>query len=57
MSRIHGVDFTSAPGRRKPMTCAVCHVRETVLIVETVVEWTAFAPPPEPERLEGWIVS
>ena len=28
---IYGLDFTSTPGRRKPITCLLCHVDDTVL--------------------------
>ncbi len=31
---ILGVDFTSAPSRRKPITCAVCELKETLLVVQ-----------------------
>ncbi|MCB0211039.1 MAG: DUF429 domain-containing protein [Anaerolineae bacterium] len=29
---IYGLDFTSAPSRRKPITCLLCHLDNTVLI-------------------------
>lgn len=37
--RIHGLDFTSAPRREKPITCAVGTLLERVLHVEGLVEF------------------
>ncbi len=31
--KIYGLDFTSAPSRKKPITCAVCELRQDLLIV------------------------
>ncbi len=39
-----GVDFTSAPGQKKPITAAFCHLDGATLIVEEVREWTDFGP-------------
>lgn len=32
--RIYGIDFTSVPGRRKPITCTVCSLQENILQVQ-----------------------
>lgn len=34
--RLYGLDFTSAPSKRKPITCATCLFHDTQLIVEEV---------------------
>ena len=39
---ILGVDFTSVPSRRKPITCAVCELKETLLIVQDGLASTNF---------------
>lgn len=39
---ILGVDFTSAPSRRKPITCAVCELKETLLVVQDCLTLTNF---------------
>lgn len=37
--RIYGIDFTCNPSRRKPVTCAVCNIRNERLICEQVLVW------------------
>lgn len=49
--RIFGLDFTSVPGRRKPITCAVCSVRDDLL---TLHECQAF---PGFEQFEAFLRS
>lgn len=39
---IFGVDFTSSPSRRKPLTCARCRFRDGVLYVEEESSWSSF---------------
>ena len=41
--RIFGLDFTSAPGRRKPITCAVCTLQDNLLRVQDTLSLTSFA--------------
>ncbi len=40
--KIFGIDFTSAPGNSKPLTCAVGRVEDGVLTIEELVLLTAF---------------
>jgi hypothetical protein len=40
--RIYGLDFTSAPSERKPITCAVCKLWRDVLQVEAVERYASF---------------
>jgi hypothetical protein len=40
--RIFGLDFTSSPGRRKPITCAVCEQQERLLRVQEIRSLTSF---------------
>ena len=40
---IHGFDFTSAPGPRKPITCAVCQLAESTLKLDVCVKLHSFA--------------
>ena len=40
--RIYGLDFTSAPSRRKPITCAVCELPNTILHVQDILSVTSF---------------
>lgn len=42
--RVFGIDFTSRPSRRKPVTCAVCRVEGAALVLEALEEWPTFAP-------------
>jgi hypothetical protein len=39
---IFGLDFTSAPGRRKPITCAVCTLQDNLLRVRDTLSLTRF---------------
>ncbi len=41
--KIYGFDFTSAPGPRKPITCAVCDLLEGTLKLHTCVKLYNFA--------------
>ncbi len=40
---IYGLDFTSSPSRRKPITCACCELYETVLTLQSCLKMTSFA--------------
>jgi hypothetical protein len=40
--RIYGVDFTSAPSRRKPITCAAAWLEPTTLTLEQVERYETF---------------
>ncbi len=40
--RIFGLDFTSAPGSRKPITCARCELYDNILIVQTCQLFSTF---------------
>ena len=39
---IYGLDFTSAPTRRKPITCACCKLRDATLTVKSCLNMTSF---------------
>src|SRR5947209_6608959 len=39
---IFGLDFTSAPRRKKPITCAACMLQESLLRVETFLAFSDF---------------
>jgi hypothetical protein len=41
--RIYGLDFTSAPTARKPITCARCSLQETTLIIEDCLDLPSLA--------------
>jgi hypothetical protein len=41
--RIYGIDFTSAPSRAKPITCAVCILQDNYLKVQDCLELVHFA--------------
>jgi hypothetical protein len=41
--RIYGVDFTSAPNRKKPITCAVCELQESHLKVQDCLNLVDFS--------------
>ncbi len=47
--RIYGVDFTSAPSKRKPITCAMCLLSGTQLLLEDVIPIATF------EAFEQWL--
>jgi hypothetical protein len=40
--RILGIDFTSAPRRRKPITCVACDLEDDLLVVRSLIEWADF---------------
>lgn len=40
--RIFGIDFTSAPNRRKPIACACCRFSNVRLVVEDIQCWQRF---------------
>src|SRR5581483_3423661 len=40
---IYGLDFTSSPSRRKPITCACCQLHNAILSVKTIHKMTSFA--------------
>ena len=40
--KIYGLDFTSAPSRKKPITCAVCHLQDTRLSVIDCLQLPGF---------------
>lgn len=42
MMKIYGIDFTSTPSRRKPLTCVECYLDGTHLTVLGLREWTSF---------------
>ena len=39
---IYGLDFTSAPSRRKPITCACCELETTTLVIKTCLRLPTF---------------
>ncbi|MGZ3621560.1 MAG: DUF429 domain-containing protein [Ktedonobacteraceae bacterium] len=40
--RIYGIDFTSAPTNKKPITCAVCELQENYLKVQNCLKLVSF---------------
>ncbi len=40
--KIYGLDFTSAPSRKKPITCAVCELHDKLLHVQDCLKLTSF---------------
>src|ERR1700730_1754315 len=40
--QIYGLDFTSAPTRRKPITCASCELYDTVLTIKSCFKMFSF---------------
>src|SRR3546814_4568824 len=40
---IIGIDFTSRPCRRKPITAAYCRLEESTLVAENQEEWPDFS--------------
>ena len=54
--RVLGIDFTSSPGRRKPITCLNCTLRGSVLRAGKLEEWTDFSEFEEALQRRGpWI--
>jgi len=41
--RVYGIDFTSRPTRKKPITCLACTLDGTHLAAEELVEWHDFS--------------
>ncbi|MGE0236420.1 hypothetical protein [Methylocystis sp.] len=41
--RVYGIDFTSTPSRRKPLTCLACTFDDRLLRTETLEEWQDFS--------------
>ena len=55
---IYGLDFTSAPSRRKPITCACCELEKTSLIVKTCLRLPTFEDFEAFLRTEGpWLAA
>jgi uncharacterized protein DUF429 len=40
--KIYGLDFTSAPSRKKPITCVVCELQDAILSVKDCLKLTSF---------------
>ena len=40
--KIYGIDFTSRPSRKKPLTCLECNLEGDVLRAEALIEWSRF---------------
>ena len=40
--KIYGIDFTSAPSGKKPITCLECDLDDSHLIAGTLTEWPSF---------------
>ena len=40
---IYGLDFTSSPSQRKPITCACCELQDAILRVKTCLKMPTFA--------------
>lgn len=40
--RVYGIDFTSSPSKRKPITCLECELLENRLTALNLSEWTSF---------------
>jgi len=41
--RVYGIDFTSRPSRKKPITCLACTLEGTHLAAQELVEWEDFS--------------
>lgn len=41
--KVFGIDFTSAPSRRKPISCLTCWLEAGVLTADTLIDWSEFA--------------
>lgn len=53
---VMGIDFTSRPTRRKPLTCMHCTLEGSVLHANSLEEWPNFAPFEEALKKAGpWI--
>jgi hypothetical protein len=51
MSRVYGVDFTSAPSRRKPLTCAIGQYQQQTLTLTDIITFTTFT------EFETWLTT
>ena len=40
--KIYGIDFTSRPSRKKPLTCLECSLEGDVLRAEALINWSGF---------------
>jgi len=40
--KIYGIDFTSSPSKRKPITCLECELSGSTLTAGTLLEWPGF---------------
>jgi hypothetical protein len=40
--KIYGIDFTSRPSRRKPLTCLECSLEGSGLRADELIQWTTF---------------
>jgi uncharacterized protein DUF429 len=56
--KIYGLDFTSAPSRRKPIICAVCDLQDTLLSVRNCLKLISFEDFEAFLRLDGpWLAA
>ncbi len=54
--QIYGIDFTSSPSARKPLTCVSCRLEADHLIAGDLIEWTCFEDFETALRQQGpWI--
>jgi uncharacterized protein DUF429 len=54
--KIYGIDFTSSPSKRKPITCLECELAGSTLTAGTLLEWPDFNDFEEALRKPGlWI--
>ena len=55
---IYGFDFTSAPSRKKPITCAVCSLQDDLLSVQNCLKLISFEAFEAFLRLDGpWLAA
>ncbi len=56
--KIYGFDFTSAPSRKKPITCAVCRLQDNLLGVQNCLKFISFEAFEAFLRLDGpWLAA
>lgn len=56
--KIYGLDFTSVPSRRKPITCAVCDLQGALLHVQECIQFPSFEEFEAFLRLDGpWLAA
>lgn len=54
--KVIGVDFTSSPTRKKPLTCMHCTLEKRILLAGKLEEWSDFGPFEEALKRPGpWI--